>query len=235
MNKYLFELINSAGNLSIQDIILRIGVSAILGIIVYLSYRFSHTGTIYSTKFNITLLTLTILTATVMTVIGNNVALSLGMVGALSIIRFRTSIKDSRDTVYIFWTIIIGICCGVGDFAVAAIGSAIVFLVLLIFGRIKNEHRLLLIIRCERDKEDPVRRALFEYFPTPPVLKAENTTSESAELLYELNRKMLEKAQDRERKNAIAAERSSRSLSEILFSLGGIDYVNIVEQNDEIY
>lgn len=235
MNKYLFELINSAGNLSLQDIVLRIGMSAVLGIIVYLSYRFSHTGTVYSAKFNITLLTLTVLTATVMTVIGNNVALSLGMVGALSIIRFRTSIKDSRDTVYIFWTIIIGICCGVGDFAVAAIGSAIVFLVLLIFGRIKNEHRLLLIIRCERDREDAVRRALFEYFPTPPVLKAENTTSESAELLYELNRQMLEKAQDRERKNAIAAQRGSRSLVEILYSLNGIDYVNIVEQNDEIY
>ena len=76
----------------------------------------------------------------VMTVIGNNIALSLGMVGALSIIRFRTSIKDSRDTVYIFWTIIIGICCGVGDFIVAAAGSSTVFLVLLLFGRVKKEN-----------------------------------------------------------------------------------------------
>ena len=235
MNKYLFELINSAGNLSVQDIILRIGMSAVLGIIVFFSYRFSHTGTVYSRKFNITLLTLTVLTATVMTVIGNNVALSLGMVGALSIIRFRTSIKDSRDTVYIFWTIIIGICCGVGDFIVAAVGSAIVFLVLLIFGRIKNEHRLLLIIRCERDKENAVRRALFEYFPVPPVLKAENTTNESIEFLYELNHKILEKAQERERKKAIAEERSSTTLTEILYNLGGIDYVNLVEQSDEIY
>lgn len=235
MNKYLFELINSAGNLSVQDIILRIGMSAVLGIVVYLSYRLSHTGTIYSAKFNITLLTLTILTATVMTVIGNNVALSLGMVGALSIIRFRTSIKDSRDTVYIFWTIIIGICCGVGDFVVAAVGSAIVFLVLLIFGRIRNEHRLLLIIRCDRDRESDVRRALFEYFPTPPTLKAENTTNESIEFLYELNRKMLDKAQERERVNAVASERSSRSLAELLYELGGMDYVNIVEQSDEIY
>ena len=235
MNKYLFELINSAGNLSVQDIVLRMGMSAILAIAVYISYRLSHSGTIYSRKFNITLLTLTVLTATVMTVIGNNVALSLGMVGALSIIRFRTSIKDSRDTVYIFWTIIIGICCGVGDFIVAAVGSAIVFLVLLIFGRIKNEHRLLLIIRCERDKENAVRRALFEYFPVPPVLKAENTTNESVEFLYELNHKILEKAQERERKNAIAEERSSTTLTEILYNLGGIDYVNLVEQSDEIY
>lgn len=72
------------------------------------------------------------MTGTVMTVIGNNIALSLGMVGALSIVRFRTAIKDSRDTVYIFWTIIVGICCGVGDYLVAAVGSSAIFLIFLI-------------------------------------------------------------------------------------------------------
>ena len=79
-------------------------------------YWLSHTGTIYSKKFNVSLVTLTILTATVMAIIGNNIALSLGMVGALSIVRFRTAIKDSRDTVYIFWTIVAGLGCGVGDY-----------------------------------------------------------------------------------------------------------------------
>lgn len=69
---------------------------------------------------------MTVLTTTVMTVIGNNIALSLGMVGALSIVRFRTAIKDSRDTVYIFWTVIVGICCGVGDYLVASAGSVLV-------------------------------------------------------------------------------------------------------------
>ncbi len=63
---------------------------------------------------------LAVLTGTVMIVIGNNIALSLGMVGALSIVRFRTAIKDSRDTMYLFWAIIVGICCGVGSFFVAA-------------------------------------------------------------------------------------------------------------------
>lgn len=235
MNKYLFELINSAGNLSTEDILLRIGVSAILGIIVFVSYRLSHTGTIYSAKFNITLLTLTVLTATVMTVIGNNVALSLGMVGALSIVRFRTSIKDSRDTIYIFWTIIIGICCGVGDFVVAAVGSAAVFLVLLIFGRIKNENRLLLIIRGRRARENDIRRVLFEYFAKPPVLKAENTTDDTVELIYEINHKMLEAAKASAQARAITANSNDQSLTDLLYNLGDIDYVNIVVQSDEIY
>ncbi|MBQ3616382.1 MAG: DUF4956 domain-containing protein, partial [Anaerotignum sp.] len=146
MEKYFYSVLGSAGTLSTEEVLLRVGVSILLGCVIYLSYFLTHSGTIYSRKFNITLVTLTVLTTMVMTVIGNNIALSLGMVGALSIIRFRTSIKDSRDTVYIFWTIIIGICCGVGDFMVAAIGSSAVFLVLLLFGRVKKENRTLLII-----------------------------------------------------------------------------------------
>ena len=235
MNKYLFEIINSAGNLSLEDILLRIGMSAILGLVVFISYRFSHSGTIYSSKFNVTLMTLTVLTATVMTVIGNNVALSLGMVGALSIIRFRTSIKDSRDTIYIFWTIIIGICCGVGDFAVAAIGSTVVFVVLLLFGRVKSENRMLLIIRAERTREDAIRHTLFEYFPKPPVLKAQNTTGDSIEFIFEINRKILDNGKTNELKKSIAANTESRSIVQRLYDLGGVQYVNIVMQNDEIY
>lgn len=235
MNKYLFEIINSAGNLSLEDILMRIGLSAVLGMIVFLSYRLSHSGTVYSSKFNITLMTLTVLTATVMTVIGNNVALSLGMVGALSIIRFRTSIKDSRDTVYIFWTIIIGICCGVGDFAVAAVGSAVVFLVLLLFGRVKNENRVLLIIRAERIRENDIWRVLFDYFPKPPILKAQNTTGETVEFIFEINRKVLEAGKAREMKVSIAENTESRGVIQRLYDLGGVDYVNIVTQSDEIY
>ncbi|MBQ2867568.1 MAG: DUF4956 domain-containing protein, partial [Firmicutes bacterium] len=115
-------LAEQSGSMSLSEIVTNIGMSAILGLVIFMSYFLSHAGTIYSRKFNVTLLTLSVLTATVMTVIGNNVALSLGMVGALSIIRFRTAVKDSRDTIYIFWAIIVGICSGVGDYVVAAVG-----------------------------------------------------------------------------------------------------------------
>ena len=91
-----------------QQITMHILVSAVIGLFIFISYVISHKGTIYSKKFGVTLIVLTVMTGTVMTVIGNNIALSLGMVGALSIVRFRTAIKDSRDTVYIFWTIIVG-------------------------------------------------------------------------------------------------------------------------------
>ncbi len=131
MKDLLRKILEHNGTLTIQDMFMHILVAALLGGVIYISYAYTHVGTTYSKKFNISLMTLTVLTATVMTVIGNNVALSLGMVGALSVVRFRTAVKDSRDTTYIFWTIVVGICCGVGDYIVAMIGSSVIFLLLL--------------------------------------------------------------------------------------------------------
>ena len=124
MRQQILNLFTTPRDMSWEDILLNIVLAAVLGFFIFLSYAISHRGTIYSRKFNASLVILAVLTGTVMTVIGNNIALSLGMVGALSIVRFRTAIKDSRDTVYIFWSIIVGICCGVGDYAVAVIGRA---------------------------------------------------------------------------------------------------------------
>ena len=115
MREYLYELFESGSDLTLETVLLRLAVAAVIAGFIFLSYRISHEGSIYSKKFNVSLAALTMITTTVMIVIGNNIAMSLGMVGALSIVRFRTAIKDSRDTVYIFWTIVAGICCGAGD------------------------------------------------------------------------------------------------------------------------
>ena len=136
MKQSIIDFLGKQSDLSWQQILVNIAFSALIGVLIYLSYYLSHRGTIYSKKFNLSLVVLTVLTGVVMTVIGNNLALSLGMVGALSIVRFRTAIKDARDTMYIFWAIVVGICCGVSDFLVAGIGTGIVFLILFIFGSI---------------------------------------------------------------------------------------------------
>lgn len=195
----------------------------ILGGVIYLSYYFTHAGGVYSKKFNVSLITLTVLTATVMTVIGNNIALSLGMVGALSIVRFRTAIKDSRDTTYIFWTIIVGICCGVGDYVVACVGSGVVFLVLLVLGRVKNDNRILLIIRGARNMERRMEAIVFDYFEAKAMLRVKNTSRESIELIYEMPRKIY-----------LLSNKKEKSIAEMLYELESIEYVNIVTQNDEI-
>mgnify|MGYP001433996714 CR=1 FL=1 len=101
MRETIYEVLQQSGSLETKDIIIRLLMSVLIGIFIMLSYKISHSKTLYSKKFNVSLFMLTILTTMVMTAIGNNIALSLGMVGALSIVRFRTAIKDSRDTVYI--------------------------------------------------------------------------------------------------------------------------------------
>lgn len=223
MRAYLRTILTDGGTLTMEEIILHIAVAAIISIAIYISYWYTHSGTTYSKKFNVTLVTLTILTATVMTVIGNNVALSLGMVGALSIVRFRTAIKDSRDTTYIFWSITIGICCGVGDYMVAAVGSAVVFVALLILGRIRNENRILLVVRGARTKEAELEGTIATYFKNKAVLKVKNTTTESVELIYEMTSKMYSENYKKE-----------LSITETLYKIGGVDYINVVTQSDEI-
>lgn len=229
MKKMLLELAESTGQLDLESIVLRLFVATIIACFIYLSYKLSHEGGIYSKKFNVSLMALTIITTTVMIVIGNNIALSLGMVGALSIVRFRTAIKDSRDTIYIFWTIVAGICCGAGDFLVAAVGSAFTFLVLLIFGRIKNDSRMLLIIRTTRANEEAIQALMFQYFAQKARLRVKNTTENTAEFIYEISKRMLDHAEKNQRGNNIG-----KSITDAVYELGNIEYCNLVMQNDEI-
>lgn len=223
MKDLILESFQNAGDLRWDEILLNLLVATVIGLVIFMSYRLSHNGAIYSQKFNVSLLTLTVLTATVMTVIGNNIALSLGMVGALSIVRFRTAIKDSRDTVYIFWTIIVGICCGVGNYVIAAIGSGLVFVVLLVLGRLRNDNRILLIVKTIRSNEDKVQATVFRYFKRGADLRVKNTTESSVEFIYELSKHTLEATADEE-----------MSITDALYGIGNISYVNMVTQNDEI-
>lgn len=224
MKNYIYSMFQETGSLSIEEIVLHVLVASLLGGVIYASYYYTHAGSVYSKKFNVSLIMMTVLTATVMTVIGNNIALSLGMVGALSIVRFRTAIKDSRDTTYIFWTIIVGICCGVGDYTVAATGSFVVFVLMLVLGRVKNDNRILLIIRGSRNMERRIEAIVFDYFNAGAMLRVKNTTRDSIELIYEMPRKSY----------TLSNNKKEKSISELLYELESMEYVNIVSQNDEI-
>ncbi|EIQ81533.1 UNVERIFIED_CONTAM: DUF4956 domain-containing protein [Streptococcus canis] len=223
MKHLLRNILEQNGNLSFQDMVLHILVAALLSGAIYISYAYTHSGTAYSKKFNVSLMTLTVLMATVMTVIGNNVALSLGMVGALSVVRFRTAIKDSRDTAYIFWTIVVGICCGVGDYVVASLGSGVIFILLWIMGRVRNENRLLLIVRCDRSLEVAVEGVFFQYFAGRAIQRVKNATADSIEMIFEISKKDYDKQYQED--NQLMAK---------VDQLGNVDYFNIISQSDEI-
>lgn len=225
MKEDLYNLLQGTTSVvGLEDMALRIAMAAAIGLAIFVSYWISHAGTIYSQKFNVNLVTLCVLTATVMAVIGNNIALSLGMVGALSIVRFRTAIKDARDTTYIFWSIIAGICCGVGQFIAVGVGSAAVFALMLVLGRIRNDVRTLIVIRASRSQELAIEGALFEYFRGRAVQRVKNTTVDSVEFIFEISKGSLDKS----------AKRAEKPITDTLYEMGGVEYVNIVAQNDEI-
>ncbi|MEA5018672.1 MAG: DUF4956 domain-containing protein [Erysipelotrichaceae bacterium] len=223
MKELLFNYFTQqAGKLTFEVILLNFVMATIMGLIIHVSYRFSHSEPVYSARFNVSLVMLTIVTTLVMAVIGNNVALSLGMVGALSIVRFRTAIKDPRDTVYIFWCIAVGICCGVSEYFIATVGSAIIFLFLVFFGRVQRNDRYLLIVRSNPDQEEPIAKLVQVHFDGKAVMRVKNINNNALEMIYELSSKILNK---NEKKGSITTK---------LREIQSVDSINLVCQNDEV-
>ncbi|MFZ2537555.1 MAG: DUF4956 domain-containing protein [Oscillospiraceae bacterium] len=221
MKEQLFDyLTTNTGALTLEGVLFNFLMAMVLSSVIYLSYRFSHSGTVYSARFNVSLVMLALITTLVMNVIGNNIALSLGMVGALSIVRFRTAIKDPRDTAYIFWCIAVGICCGVSEYMIAGVGSAVIFLFLLVFGMIKTNDRYLLVIRGQRKCSENIEKVVSDQYKEKARLRVKNTSSETVEYIFELSQVMINK--------------NAGSISDILYKIEGVANVNIVCQNDEI-
>lgn len=222
-NDILYYITNQAGNLSLSEILFNLIAGVVVGGIIFLSYKLSHQGPVYSAKFNATIWMLTVVTTMVMCVIGNNVALSLGMVGALSIVRFRTAIKDARDTAYIFWCVAAGICCGISDFTIAICGSVILFLLMLVIGNSKASNRFLLIVRgaYSTEEADRVNRYVEDLFDGDARLCVNNRSLSSTEFIYELSEKQADRF-------------NSKNGSDVLLGMPGTSTVNLVSQNDEI-
>lgn len=149
----------------------------------------TFTGVLYSRNFNITLLSMTMATTLIIIGVTSNVVLSLGMVGALSIVRFRTAIKDPMDTFYIFWSIAVGILCGAGQIPLAAIGSLIIGLVLLVVvNHITIENPYLFIVRMQDGTEDEIIE-IFQNTGISFETKTKIINSSNKEITYELKLK----------------------------------------------
>ena len=226
MKEYLYNsLLETSGSLSIQDVIINFLAACILSILIYISYRVSHSGAVYSKKFNISLIMLTLITTMVMNVIGNNIALSLGMVGALSIVRFRTAIKDSRDTAYIFWAIAVGITCGVSDYLIAGIGTFIIFIFLMVFGIVRNNERIMVVIKSDSEKPKEINKDIIAFFAGKVSMRVQSANIETnqAELIYEVSEKVLKKR-----------EKLNGSIVSLFSEKEGIRSISLIRQEEEI-
>ncbi len=156
------NFLEQAKTFSITDMCISLGLSFIVGLFIFFIYKKTFNGVMYSSGFGLSLIIMTMITSLVILAVTSNVVLSLGMVGALSIVRFRTAIKEPMDIAFLFWAIAVGIVLGAGLIALAITGSVFIGLILLIFANKKsNDQPYLLIVNCTNDDaEDNVLNVL---------------------------------------------------------------------------
>lgn len=190
------SFIEKTMSFSLTDSIIGLVVAFLIGLFIYVVYKKTFNGVIYSHSFNISLLIMTMATALVIMGISNNVLLSLGMVGALSIVRFRTPIKDPMDLVYIFWSIVSGILCGAGFIPLVVIGSVLIGLVLLIFvNKITVENPFLLIVKADSGSSSETIEAELKKLTSRYQLKSQSFMGRNEmETTYEVRMKTGESA-----------------------------------------
>lgn len=137
------------------DMFLTIALAFGIGLFIFYVYKKTYQGVMYSSSFGVTLIALTMITSQVILAVTSNVVLSLGMVGALSIVRFRTAIKEPLDIAFLFWSIASGIILAAGMIPLAVIGSVIIGLILLIFvNRKSHKNPYIIVLSCENHEAE---------------------------------------------------------------------------------
>lgn len=185
-----FTYLNKAATFSIPDILVALGISFALGLFVFLVYKKTYTGVMYSSSFGITLIAMGMITTLIILAVSSNLITSLGMVGALSIVRFRTVVKEPLDLVYLFWSITSGIIVGVGLIPMALIGSLLIGLMLFVFvNRKSNETPYVVVLNCENDGAEAESINVLRNFTKKYLVKSKNVSKSGIELTVEVRLK----------------------------------------------
>lgn len=144
------SFLENVNSISIFDMVLALVLAFGIGMFIFLVYKKTYQGVMYSANFGVTLVALTMITTIVILAVTSNVVLSLGMVGALSIVRFRAAIKEPLDIAFLFWAIAVGIVLAAGLIPLAVIGSVVTGVILLVFvNRKKSGCPYILVLRCD--------------------------------------------------------------------------------------
>lgn len=176
----------NAPSITIERVLLSLVVTFLVTLFVFYVYRTTFRGVIYTRNFNIGLILTGLIVTLVIIPISSSPALSLGMVGALSIVRFRTAIKDPADIVFTFWAIAVGIISGAGVYMVAILGSPIIGLFIFVMSRtnLRSNEPYLLVVHYSPIAEEAVQTALPEH-----KLRSRTVTSAGVELMVEVRMK----------------------------------------------
>lgn len=184
------SFLEHATSFGVVDFIIAMALAFALGLFIFWVYRNTYNGVMYSASFGVSLMAMTMITTLVILAVTSNVVLSLGMVGALSIVRFRTAIKEPMDIAYLFWAIAAGIVLGAGLIPLAVFGSVFVGAVLWIFvNRKTSDHPYIMIINCNSGEAEKLALAKIEEFVKKQVLKSKTVSKGGIEMTLEIRLK----------------------------------------------
>lgn len=181
------SFLNQVTTFSILDTAIALALSFVVGLFIYFVYRKTFNGVMYASSFGLSLVGLSLITTLVILAVSSNVILSLGMVGALSIVRFRAAIKEPMEIVYLFWAIAGGIVIGAGMIPLAVIGSVIIGVILILFANRKlHDNPYILIFNCQDEEAEEAAVQLLKEAAERMVVKAKTVNPAGIELTVEL-------------------------------------------------
>lgn len=184
------SFLEKATSVSVLDMALVLALAFMLGLFIFFVYKKAYAGVMYSASFGVTLIALCMITALLILAVTSNIVLSLGMVGALSIVRFRTAIKDPSDIAFLFWAIASGIVLAAGFIPLAVVGSLFIGLVLLVFSCPKDgEKPYILVIHCQDGEAEKRSRGFVTGRVARLALKSKSVEPGCIELNYEVRLK----------------------------------------------
>lgn len=177
-------------SVTIFDMVLSLLLAFCIGAFIFLVYKKTFKGVMYSASFGVTLIALTMISTLVILAVTSNIVLSLGMVGALSIVRFRTAIKEPLDIAFLFWSIAAGIVLAAGMILLAVFGSVVIGIILLVFVNRKSyDNPYIVVITCADEEAERRAVTFLESIVQKCVIKSKTVTNGSIELNYEIRLK----------------------------------------------
>ncbi len=191
------SFLEKAVEFSLLDVGLAMLLAFAIGLFIFYVYKKTYTGVMYSASFGVTIMAMTMITAFIILAVTSNIILSLGMVGALSIVRFRTAIKEPLDIAFLFWSISVGIVIGAGLIPLGIIGSVLIGLVLLVFvNRKSSDTPYIVVLNLESDQAEEDCLAMIKAKTKKSLVKAKTVSPNGIELtvevrLYDMSAKLL--------------------------------------------
>ena len=184
------SFLENISSVSILDMVLALALAFGIGLFIFLVYKKTYQGVMYSSSFGVTLVALTMITTVVILAVTSNVVLSLGMVGALSIVRFRTAIKEPLDIAFLFWSIAVGIVLAAGMIPLAVIGSVVIGLILLVFVNRKTSYDpYIVVVQCDGHEAERQAKQYLDAQTRRCVVKSKSAQKGSIELNMEIRLK----------------------------------------------